>query len=53
MRRRGGREGRAAEDLAAAVKIAKDKDLPILSIDLVKIKQKLATLVPNLVALDW
>ena len=39
MRRKGGCEGRAAEDLASAVKIAKDKDLPILSIDLVKINQ--------------
>ena len=51
MQRRGGREGRAVEDLATAVKIAKDKNLPILYIDLVKIRQKLATLVLNLVTL--
>ena len=48
-----GREGRSGEDLATAMKIAKDKNLPILSIDLVKIKQKyLAPLVLNLVRLD-
>ena len=33
-----GREGRSGEDLATAMKIAKDKNLPILSIDLVKNK---------------
>ena len=46
-------EESAPEDLATAVKIAKDKDLPILSISrLNKNKTKLATLVLNLVTLD-
>ena len=45
-------EERAPEDLATAVKIAKDKDLPILSISILNKKTKLATLVLNLVTLD-
>ena len=51
VRRRGDREGRAAENLVTAVKIAKDKDLPIIH-RLSKNKAKVATLVLNLVTLD-